>query len=211
MSTSDSQPTPTTPITLLTFPSGMPVTVFSAMTDLLSTALGADADVVLRAPGSWQENSTVAVNNLTTQQVTRRLRAAAGHIDGSPRPELEVEPDGSPVLALGSGISFADGGVDLSLGFDDATREQGMAMLGAIAKCMTEELSANPEAINYLQWSWTDRQSPHDTYRLIGVKPGRPTPHDLRMAAECECDRLRELLISHGFDPGSPAPPKLLS
>ena len=195
------------PVTLLMFPSGMPVALFSAMTDLLGTALGDDAEVVLRPPAAWQENSTVTVNNLAGPQISRRLRAATGIIDGSPRHESDCteldDSDGLPVATLGSAIKFSDSGVDFNLGFDDATHDQGMAMLALLAKSMAEQLADNPEAVNYLR-SWFDPET-RENYRLIGVRPGQPTPHELRAAAEAECDRLRQLLVDHGFDPGSPA------
>ena len=214
MPTPDTQPGtrtragPAQPLTtLLTFPSGMPVALFAALTDLIGAALG-DADVVLRAPTGARENSTVVVRDLPPPEITRRLRAATGHLDGAPCPELantQPQDTGDPVLALGGAIEFAaDGGVDFKLGFDDATDEQGMAMLGAMASAMAGQLAAHPEAVNYLEWSWFDPQT-QQTFRLIGVRPGQPTPHELRVAAERECDRLRQLLIDNGFDPGAPA------
>ena len=186
-------------VTLLTFPSGLPVTLFSALAGFVSAGLGEDADVVLKAPASHYENSTVVVNNLTARQITRRLNDAGDIIADEERPHLADE-DGLPVVTLGSALQFPDdGGATINVGFDDLTRDQGRAMLGTIAKTIGDELADNPLAVNYLEWSWYDDDT-RRTYRLIMCKPGQPTPHELRQEADRETARYRALLEHHGID-----------
>lgn len=136
----------------------MPVATFSALSDLISTAVGEDAEVVVRASAWVGANSAVAVKNLTQRQIAQRLRAAATLIDGAPR--VDPKDSAGPTLTLGSAIRFGDGGVDVNIGFDDATREQGLELLGGIAKALTDSFQDTPEAPNYLECSWPIAPTP---------------------------------------------------
>ena len=62
----------------------------------------------------------------------------------------------------------------------------------AMATMMNDLFTETPAAENYLEFTFTDPEDPHDEYVLICVKPGGETPHQLRLTAESKAKAASE-------------------
>lgn len=62
----------------------------------------------------------------------------------------------------------------------------------AMATMMNDLFTETPAAENYLEFTFTDPEDPHDAYVLICVKPGGETPHQLRLTAESKAKAASE-------------------
>jgi hypothetical protein len=90
------------------------------------------------------------------------------------------------------------------LGFRDgwiafAPPEQLCLHLGEVVHSI---LSANPEAVNHLEWEVRVGREPGDpSYVLSASRSKGQTPLAMRKAAEAEVERLRAILEKNGIDP----------
>ena len=56
-------------------------------------------------------------------------------------------------------------------------------------------------AVNYVDQAFLDRNSGQEVARIIVIRPGHPSPHDLRKQAESEAARLTAILERRRDDP----------
>lgn len=182
---------------LVQLPVGQPITLFSALGDLLDAAL----DGALLAPGSHGSvNAEVRLpDGMTAHEAADRLRHAAATVRGVeyvPQPVDEDEPE----LTTGHMRVDDDGGMSFGVGGPREVYEQAAVFL---IDTFRPALDAHG-APNYLSFDAEDPRTRRDDipgtgekYALIVCRPGGQTPHELRREAEVE--RLRGLLAEHGI------------
>jgi hypothetical protein len=101
-------------------------------------------------------------------------QAVQDMMDRSQLAGMTVGPEGATVTAI-------------------AAREQAIMFAGMAAQFLGE----NPDAENYVEQTmhvWDADHTNRYTVVFEFVRPGKPTPHELRRAAESQRDRLRTIL-----------------
>lgn len=173
-------------------PSGLPLTIVSALSALFDAALPGGAFGGSTGPG-------IAASLLTAEGMT--IAEAAGHIIAAAELVKEAAPE--PVEVSAEELSGAlghlefpqEGGLVAAVGptskADERAREMAKQLIAAFAPYFEE----NPEAKNYIEYiAW--HPETHERWTLTVRRPSGRSPHQLRELAEAERDRLRAALTS---------------
>lgn len=177
-------------IPIARIPSGQSVDLFTAVGNLLDSALGG----AMLVPGNGHDVAATVItrDDQTERQAVAELRQAAkilGH--EAPDPWPTTEPDDEPVATVGQ-LRRDDRGWTASLG--GTAVEVAQQVMAALVPAFEE----HPDAINYLSWDATHAPS-GQRYSLILVRPDGLTPHEARQRAEARVEQLQNILIEHGM------------
>jgi hypothetical protein len=200
---------------LVLIPHGMPLDLMTALGDLVDAALdgavlgpgnGRDAAATIGLPEGMDRNEAADRLRAATAAVRAAVRVSGtGH---GPQPELPEEAGGPAPATGGEARDYEagdDGGGGLTLGrlgVEDGLLSMGIGGAEAAVTDVVRWLLAvflpaldAQEATNYLQWQLRvpdgEDGAAGEWFTVAVCRPGGRTPHQLRVAAETEVQRLR--------------------